>query len=47
MTHAAAQIPGLNGILTLISRRRRLDTVIIAVLIGVCVFVLLTVGTRG
>ncbi|WFC93854.1 protein transport protein gos1 [Malassezia brasiliensis] len=47
ITHAAAQIPGLNGILTLISRRRRRDTVIIAVLIGVCVFVLLTVGTRG
>ncbi|WFD02675.1 protein transport protein gos1 [Malassezia obtusa] len=46
MTHAAAQIPGLNSIITLITRRRRRDTVILAVLIGVCVVILLLVGTR-
>lgn len=46
MTNAAAQVPGLNSILTMITRRRRRDTIILAVLIGVCVVILLMVGTR-
>ncbi|PKI84757.1 protein transport protein gos1 [Malassezia vespertilionis] len=46
MRNTVAQVPGLNNILTLISRRRRRDTVIIALVIGVCVFILLMMGTR-
>jgi Golgi SNAP receptor complex protein 1 len=34
MSSTAAQVPGINSIITLIARRRRRDSVIIACLIG-------------
>lgn len=46
LTHIAAQIPGLDSVIGMISRRRRRDTIILAVVMGVCVVVLLLVGVR-
>ena len=46
MAGVAAQIPGVDRLLTLISRRRRRDTLILGVVIGLCVVILLWTGTR-
>ncbi|WFD36153.1 protein transport protein gos1 [Malassezia cuniculi] len=46
MAGAAAQIPGMDRLITMITRRRRRDTVIIAVVIGICVTILLWTGMR-
>ncbi|CBQ73250.1 related to SNARE protein of Golgi compartment [Sporisorium reilianum SRZ2] len=41
MTSTAAQVPGLNSIITLIGRRRRRDSIILGCLIGVLTVLLL------
>lgn len=41
MTSTAAQVPGLNSIITLIGRRRRRDSVIMGCLIGTLTVLLL------
>lgn len=46
MANAAARFPGMNRLLTMISRRRRRDTIILAVVIGICTVILLWAGTR-
>lgn len=46
LTHIAAQMPGIQSIIALISRRRRRDSVILAVVIGVCIVALLLIGVR-
>ena len=46
MANAAARFPGINRLLTMIGRRRRRDTVIVAVVIGICTVILLWTGTR-
>lgn len=46
LTHIAAQVPGLQSVITLISRRRRRDAVIVAVVLGVCMVMLLWTGVR-
>ena len=46
LTRIAAQMPGVQSIISLISRRRRRDTIVLAVVIGVCLVILLLVGVR-
>ncbi|PWN54389.1 V-snare-domain-containing protein [Violaceomyces palustris] len=46
MGTTAAQVPGLNSIITLIGRRRRRDSVIMGCLIGTCTVLLLMFMTR-
>ena len=46
LTRVAAQMPGVQSIISLISRRRRRDTIVLAVVIGVCLVILLLVGVR-
>ncbi|CCF52435.1 hypothetical protein NDA11_003327 [Ustilago hordei] len=41
MSNTAAQVPGLNSIITLIGRRRRRDSVIMACLVGILTVLLL------
>ncbi|CAO1621637.1 unnamed protein product [Parajaminaea phylloscopi] len=46
MSSTAAQVPALNGIMTMIGRRRRRDSVIMGLLIGSCTVLLLFYITR-
>lgn len=46
MQQVIAQVPSLNSIIHLISRRRRRDTVILGIVIGVCIVLLLLMGVR-
>lgn len=46
MTNTAAQVPALNGIMTMIGRRRRRDSIVMGCLIGCCTVLLLMYITR-
>lgn len=46
MGNTAAQVPALNGIMTMIARRRRRDSVIMGTVIGGGMFLLLMYITR-
>lgn len=47
MSTTANQIPGLNNLIRLISRRRRRDSIIMGCVIGFCTVLLLMFMTRG
>ncbi|WFD23574.1 protein transport protein gos1 [Malassezia equina] len=46
LTSITGQVPGLQSLISLIARRRRRDTVILALVLGVCLVLLLWTGFR-
>jgi Golgi SNAP receptor complex protein 1 len=46
MTSVISTIPGVNKLVSMISSRRRRDTIILGVVIGVCILIILTYAWR-
>lgn len=46
LTSTAGQVPGLNNLIRLISRRRRRDSIIMGCVIGTCTVLFIMFATR-
>ncbi|KDN53279.1 V-snare-domain-containing protein [Tilletiaria anomala UBC 951] len=47
MTRTAQSLPGINGVITMINRRRRRDSIIMGLTIGICTVLILMYMTSG
>lgn len=47
MAHTAQSLPGVSGVITMIGRRRRRDSIIMGLVIGSCTFLILMYLTSG